>query len=147
VNSALSALPTFYRCSLKIPPQIIKQIDVYRKHCWNNGEIHRKETCRYLQNRGTHKPTIKKNKMIKPQQNTAHLDQVQGPSHTRTARRDVSTAPQLRLVRGTPDGNDSTAPRLIQGPYNKAPRLRSDPHEARSATGKSLTCTTSGRYA
>jgi hypothetical protein len=33
VNSVFSALPTFYMCSLRIPPQVIKQIDIYRKHC------------------------------------------------------------------------------------------------------------------
>ena len=32
VSSVFSALPTFYMCSLNIPPQVIKQIDVYRKH-------------------------------------------------------------------------------------------------------------------
>lgn len=38
VNSVFSALPTFYMCGLKIPPQVIKQIDVYRKHClWRRG--------------------------------------------------------------------------------------------------------------
>lgn len=43
VNSVLSALPTFYMCTLQLPPQIIKQIDSYRKKClWNGGEIHRK---------------------------------------------------------------------------------------------------------
>jgi hypothetical protein len=31
VNSVFSALPTFYMCSLKIPPQVIKQIDIYRR--------------------------------------------------------------------------------------------------------------------
>lgn len=46
VNSVFSALPTFYMCSIKIPPQIIKQIDVFRKHClWSNGDINRKGTC------------------------------------------------------------------------------------------------------
>lgn len=46
VNSVLSTLPTFYVCSLKIPPQVIKQIDVYRKHClWRKGDINRKGTC------------------------------------------------------------------------------------------------------
>jgi hypothetical protein len=46
VNSVLSALPTFYMCSLKIPPQVIKQIDIYRKHClWSKGDIHRKGKC------------------------------------------------------------------------------------------------------
>jgi hypothetical protein len=43
VNSVFSALPTFYMCSLKIPPQVIKQIDCYRKHClWSKGDINRK---------------------------------------------------------------------------------------------------------
>jgi len=33
-------------CGLKIPPQVIKQIDVYRKHClWSKGGINRKGTC------------------------------------------------------------------------------------------------------
>lgn len=46
VNSVFSALPTFYMCSLKIPPQIIKQIDIYRKHClWSKGDINRKGSC------------------------------------------------------------------------------------------------------
>jgi hypothetical protein len=46
VNSVLSALPTFYMCSLKIPPQVVKQIDIYRKHClWSKGDITRKGTC------------------------------------------------------------------------------------------------------
>jgi hypothetical protein len=31
VNSVLTALPTFYMCSLKLPPQVGKQIDTYRK--------------------------------------------------------------------------------------------------------------------
>ena len=38
VNYVFSALPTFCMYSLKIPPQVIKQIDVYRKHClWRRG--------------------------------------------------------------------------------------------------------------
>lgn len=46
VNSVLSALPTFYMCSLQIPPETIKQIDRYRKHClWSGGDINRKGTC------------------------------------------------------------------------------------------------------
>jgi hypothetical protein len=32
VNSILSALPTFYMCSLKIPIRIIEYVDKYRKH-------------------------------------------------------------------------------------------------------------------
>ena len=43
VNAILSALPTFYMCSLKIPPQVVRQIDLYRKHClWSKGDINRK---------------------------------------------------------------------------------------------------------
>jgi len=46
VNVVLSALPTFYMCSLKIPTQVVKQIDVYRKHClWSKGDINRKGSC------------------------------------------------------------------------------------------------------
>lgn len=46
VNSVLSAPPTFYMCSLKIPPQLIKQIYVYMKHrLWSKGDINRKGTC------------------------------------------------------------------------------------------------------
>jgi len=46
VNSVFSALPTFYMCSLKIPPQVIKQIDIYRKHfLWSKGDINRRGTC------------------------------------------------------------------------------------------------------
>jgi hypothetical protein len=32
VNSILSALPTFYMCSLKMPTSILDQADKYRKH-------------------------------------------------------------------------------------------------------------------
>jgi hypothetical protein len=46
VNVVLSALPTFYMCSLKIPSQVVKQIDVYRKHClWSKGDVNRKGSC------------------------------------------------------------------------------------------------------
>jgi hypothetical protein len=46
VNSVFSALPTFYMCSLKIPPQVIMQIDIYRKNClWSEGEINRRGKC------------------------------------------------------------------------------------------------------
>jgi hypothetical protein len=46
VNSVLSTLPTFYMCSLKLPPQVIKQIDIYIKHClWSKGDISRRGTC------------------------------------------------------------------------------------------------------
>jgi hypothetical protein len=46
VNSMFSTLPTFYMCSLKLPPQVIKQIDIFRKNClWNKGDINRKGNC------------------------------------------------------------------------------------------------------
>lgn len=46
VNSVFSALPTFYMCSIKIPPTMIEQIDKYRKHClWSGGDINRKGSC------------------------------------------------------------------------------------------------------
>jgi hypothetical protein len=33
-------------CSLKIPPQIIKKIDMFRKHClWSKGDIDKKGKC------------------------------------------------------------------------------------------------------
>ena len=33
-------------CSLENPPQVIKQIDIYRKHClWSKGDINRRGTC------------------------------------------------------------------------------------------------------
>jgi hypothetical protein len=44
VNSVLSSLPTFFMCSIKVPIEILKQIDKYRKHClWRGGEIERKK--------------------------------------------------------------------------------------------------------
>jgi hypothetical protein len=46
VNSVFSALPTYYMCSLIIPPAVIQQIDRFRKHClWSKGDIHRRGTC------------------------------------------------------------------------------------------------------
>lgn len=33
VNSVLSSLPTYYMCSIKIPIEIIHQVDKYRRHC------------------------------------------------------------------------------------------------------------------
>lgn len=33
-------------CSLKLPPQVIKQIDIYRKYyLWSKGDINRRGTC------------------------------------------------------------------------------------------------------
>ena len=44
VNSVLSALPTFYMCTLKLPPTVIKQIDKYRKHClWRGSDMNVKK--------------------------------------------------------------------------------------------------------
>jgi hypothetical protein len=63
---------------------------------------------------GYPQPMIIKIETIKPQQKAARLDRVQGPPRTRPARQGASTALQLRLVRGTPDGNASTAPRPAQ---------------------------------
>jgi len=31
-NAVLSALPTYYMCSLELPKAVIKQIDKFRKH-------------------------------------------------------------------------------------------------------------------
>ena len=46
VNSVFSALPTYYMCSIIIPPAVIQQIDRFRKHClWSKGDIHRRGTC------------------------------------------------------------------------------------------------------
>jgi len=33
VNTVLTALPTYYMSTLKLPPTVIEQIDKYRKHC------------------------------------------------------------------------------------------------------------------
>jgi hypothetical protein len=59
---------------------------------------------------------------------TGCLDRVLTPTRTRHPRRDASIASWL-----------------VRGPFDKAPRLRSDSHEARLAIGKSLTRTTPGR--
>jgi hypothetical protein len=46
VNSVLSALPIFYICVMKIPINILDQVDKYRKHSlWNKGDINRKGGC------------------------------------------------------------------------------------------------------
>lgn len=42
-NAVLSALPTFFMCTLALPKGIIKQIDKYRKHClWRGSDINAK---------------------------------------------------------------------------------------------------------
>lgn len=39
-NAVLSAMPTYFMCSLEIPKAAIKQIDKYRKHClWRGSDI------------------------------------------------------------------------------------------------------------
>jgi hypothetical protein len=44
VNSVFSALPTFFMCTLKIPKTIIKEIDMFRKHClWRGNDINSKK--------------------------------------------------------------------------------------------------------
>lgn len=51
VNSVLSALPTFYLCTLRIPVTVWDQIDKYRKHhLWDNGDLSRKEVAWWLGN-------------------------------------------------------------------------------------------------
>lgn len=46
VNSVFSAMPTFYMCTITLSPQVVKQIDRYRKHClWSGGDIHKKGSC------------------------------------------------------------------------------------------------------
>jgi hypothetical protein len=43
VNSFYSAVPTFYLCTLKLPSEIIYQIDKYRKHVlWHGGDLTKK---------------------------------------------------------------------------------------------------------
>jgi hypothetical protein len=43
VNSVLSALPTFYMCSLELPMEIIDQINKYRRQCLLRGsDLNRK---------------------------------------------------------------------------------------------------------
>lgn len=43
VNSVYSAVPTFYMCSLKVPIEILDQIDKYRKHVlWHGGDVTKK---------------------------------------------------------------------------------------------------------
>jgi hypothetical protein len=46
VNFVFSVLPTYYMCSLVIPPTVIHQIDRFRKHClWSKEDISRRGTC------------------------------------------------------------------------------------------------------
>jgi hypothetical protein len=44
VNLVLSCLPTFYMCTIKLPVEIINQIDKYRRHClWRRSDINVKK--------------------------------------------------------------------------------------------------------
>jgi hypothetical protein len=44
VNFVLSSLPTFYMCSIKVPINILNQIDMYRCHClWLGGDVNVKK--------------------------------------------------------------------------------------------------------
>jgi hypothetical protein len=43
VNSVLSSMPTFYMCAIKVPKEIWKQVDKYRRHClWKGGDMQSK---------------------------------------------------------------------------------------------------------
>lgn len=40
---SLYSTPTFYMCTLKLPPQVVKQTDSFRKKClWNKGNVDRR---------------------------------------------------------------------------------------------------------
>jgi hypothetical protein len=44
VNSVLSSMVTFYMCSIKVPIEILNQVDKYRYHClWRGGDINAKK--------------------------------------------------------------------------------------------------------
>jgi hypothetical protein len=44
VNFVLSSLPTFYMCAIKVPIDILNQIDKYRRHClWRSGDVDSKK--------------------------------------------------------------------------------------------------------
>jgi hypothetical protein len=44
VNSVLSSLPTFYMSVVKVPIEILNQIDRYRWHClWRGGDLNAKK--------------------------------------------------------------------------------------------------------
>jgi hypothetical protein len=54
VNSILSTLSTFYMCILKIPINILGQVDKYRKHyIWNKRDINRRGGCLVAWNKAT----------------------------------------------------------------------------------------------
>lgn len=44
VNSIYTALPTFFMCSLKIPLEVLDQLEKYSKHClWNERDLTKKK--------------------------------------------------------------------------------------------------------
>jgi hypothetical protein len=44
VNSVLSSLPTFYMSVIKVPIDILNQIDRYRRHClWRGSDVNTKK--------------------------------------------------------------------------------------------------------
>jgi hypothetical protein len=44
VDFVLSSLPTFYLCSIKVPIDILNQIDTYRRHyLWRGSDINAKK--------------------------------------------------------------------------------------------------------
>lgn len=46
VNSIYSSMPTFYMCTLKLPIEILDQIERYSKYClWNGGDLSKKGGC------------------------------------------------------------------------------------------------------
>lgn len=46
LNSVYSSLPTFNMCTLKLPVEILEQLDKYRKHyLWNEGDLSKKGGC------------------------------------------------------------------------------------------------------
>jgi hypothetical protein len=43
-NLVFSSMPTFFMCTLVLPPSVIKQIDKYRKHClWRAAEANNRK--------------------------------------------------------------------------------------------------------
>jgi hypothetical protein len=44
VNSVISSMSTFYMCAIKVPIEILNQVDKYRRHyLWNGGFINSKK--------------------------------------------------------------------------------------------------------
>jgi hypothetical protein len=49
VNYVLSSLPTFYMCSIKVPIDILNQVDKYRRHyLWAFGDINANKNPHWL---------------------------------------------------------------------------------------------------